>query len=115
MSNKLLIGLTIIYPVTILFRTFLFKNRPKRIKYDSYIEKLDAASFPSLHATRTAFMAAILIKFFNDLVISILLIFLALAIAYSRIYLKKHDFKDVVGGVVLGILVYILINLINTL
>ncbi len=112
MLNKLIMGLVIIYPITIIFRTFLFKNRPKKIKYGSYIEKLDASSFPSLHASRTAFMAAILVKFFNNFIISILLIFLVLVIAYSRIYLKKHDFKDVAGGIVLGILAYFSTNFI---
>jgi undecaprenyl-diphosphatase len=110
--RRLLMGLVIIYPVTIIFRTFLFKNRPKKIKYDSYIEKLDATSFPSLHAARTAAMAAILVNFFNNFIISILLLFIALAIAYSRIYLKKHDWKDVLGGIVLGILAYFSITFI---
>lgn len=110
--NRLLLGLVIIYPITILFRTYLFKNRPKKIKYDSYIEKLDASSFPSLHAARTGFMALVLSNFFNNLTILILLILLAFAIAYSRIYLKKHDFKDILGGLVLGILAYFSITFI---
>ncbi len=108
---RLLIGLAIIYLVTIILRTLFFKERPIKLKHESFIEKLDAASFPSLHTSRTAFMAAILINFFNNFIISILLILLALTIAYSRIYLKKHDWKDVSAGAVLGVLVYFLVNL----
>ena len=110
--SKLLFGLLIIYIVTIPFRTFLFRERPKKIKHDSYIEKLDAASFPSLHASRTAFMAAMLMKFFNNYIISILLVLIGLSIAYSRIYLKKHDLKDVIAGIIFGILAYFVVNLI---
>lgn len=108
--SKLLFGLLIIYMIAILFRTFLFRERPEKIKHDSYIEKLDAASFPSLHASRTAFMAAMLMKFFNNYIISILLVLIGLSIAYSRIYLKKHDIKDVMAGIVLGIFVYFIMN-----
>ena len=110
--SKLLSGLAIIYIVTILFRTFYFKERPEKLPHKNYIESLDASSFPSLHAARTAFMAAVLIKFFNNKIISAMLILLALAVAYSRIYLKKHDIKDISAGIVLGILVYFLISLI---
>ena len=109
MFNKLLIGLAIIYPITIMFRTFMFKNRPKKIKYDSYIGKLDAASFPSLHASRTGFLAIFLINYFHKLPITLVFGIIALGVLYSRIYLRKHDFKDVIAGVILGALAYFVV------
>jgi len=106
MFVKLLAGLAIMYAITILLRTVYFKERPNRYNYNSYIEKLDAASFPSLHASRAAFMGSVLINYFNSNLMSLVLVIVVLAIIYSRIPLKKHDWKDVSAGVVVGVLAY---------
>ena len=109
---KLVIGLLIIYFIAILIRTFYFKPRPKKYSYNSYIEKLDASSFPSLHSSRAVFMSIILMKFFNNFALSALLAVLTIIIAYSRIQLKKHDLMDVLAGVVVGTVVYSIANFI---
>ena len=103
---ELLAGLAIIYIVTAILRTVFFKERPRRYNYNSYIEKLDAASFPSLHASRTAFIGAFFMAYFGNIILAAALVLMTLLIAYSRIYLKRHDFKDVAAGIILGILVY---------
>ena len=41
-----------------------------------------------------------------------LMFLLVISIAYSRIYLKKHDIRDVVAGLIIGIIIYFGINLI---
>lgn len=110
---KLLIGLLLIYAVVIFIRTFYFKNRPKRYSYDSYIEKLDASSFPSLHSARAAFLSMILMNLFGNIIFSIFIVVLIGIVAYSRIYLKKHDLKDVLAGIILGVVVYFIVNLKN--
>ena len=56
---KLVTGLLFIYFIVIIIRTFYFKHRPIKYGYNSYIEKLDASSFPSLHSSRAAFMSKI--------------------------------------------------------
>jgi|SRR3989338_1947023 len=109
---RLLIGLVIIYIITIILRIIFFKERPMKLKHESFIEKLDAASFPSLHATRSAFMCLIFINYFNNAILSMLMFLLVISIAYSRIYLKKHDIRDVVAGLIIGIIIYFGINLI---
>ena len=98
---KLLVGLVVIHIVVILFKTFFFKERPKKFTYDSYISKLDAASFPSLHAARTAFMGLSLSKYFDNYIFTTIMILMILLIAYTRIYLKKHDFMDVAAGIII--------------
>ncbi len=108
MLKKLIAGFVFIYLVVIAIRSFYFKNRPKKYSYDSYLEKLDAASFPSLHSARAVYLSMILMKFFDKIFISILLLILVSIVAYSRIYLKKHDVKDVSAGFVVGILVYLI-------
>src|SRR3989338_6390218 len=106
MFSMLLAGLAVMYAITILLRTVYFRERPDSYNYNSYIEKLDAASFPSLHASRAVFMGSLLINYFNSSLMSLVLVVLVLAILYSRISLKKHDWKDLLAGAVVGIAAY---------
>ena len=103
---RLFIGLLLIYFIVVIVRTLYFKHRPTKYSYDSYIEKLDASSFPSLHSSRAVFMSMVLMKFFNSTAISALLAVFVVLIVYSRIYLKKHDLMDVLAGIVVGVVVY---------
>jgi len=107
MFTKIVFGFIIIYVVVIAIRSVHFKERPKKLSHTNIFSKLDASAFPSLHAARSTFLGFILVDFFNNRIISIILAILVIFIAYSRIYLQKHDFKDVLGGVGLGVLVYI--------
>ena len=108
----LLSGFILMYFAVIMIRSAYFKNRPIRYNYNTAIEKLDASSFPSLHASRTAFLAVFFIEYFSNTSASALLAVLALTVLYSRTYLKKHDWKDVLAGVVLGILAYFAVGYI---
>lgn len=109
---KIILGLILIYIATIIIKTFYLKNRPKKISYSNYLERLDASSFPSLHASRTAFLGLALSKYFNNYNFTVIIIILALLIAYTRVYLKKHDFMDVSAGIILGVAVYFAVNFI---
>ena len=104
--KRLFFGFVLIYAATILIRTFYFKERPKRFNYNSYIEKLDASSFPSLHASRITFLSISLMNYFKNIYLYFGLSVLALLVCYSRVYLKKHDFADVIAGVVFGVGIY---------
>lgn len=106
----LLSGFVLVYLAVIIIRSLYFKNRPKKYPYNNLLEKLDASSFPSMHAMRTGFLTSFFIEYFKNSLISILLIILALIILYSRTYLKKHDWKDVIAGAVFGALVYFVVN-----
>ncbi len=107
--TQLVAGLVIIYAVTLLIRLFYFKPRPKKIKHNNFIEKIDASSFPSIHTARTTFLFIFLVfNFLNNLWILSLILILSFLVIYSRIYLKKHDWVDVVGGIMLGIVSFIL-------
>ena len=107
---ELAIGLIFIYFIVVVIRSLHFKERPQKYSYTSFIEKIDAASFPSLHSTRTSFLGIFFISYFNNVFLSMLFVILVFVVAYSRIYLKKHDIKDVSAGVVLGFVVYYAIN-----
>ena len=110
--NKLLLGIILIYAIVVLIKMVYFKNRPQSYNYNSFIEKIDASSFPSVHASRSAFLAAILMDYFSNAEISILLGILVLMVVYSRIRLRRHDTLDVSAGIILGIVVYFGVNAI---
>ena len=63
---KMIAGLVLIYIAAVFIRTVHFKERPNKFSHNSYIERLDASSFPSLHASRTAFLGVVLMKYFGS-------------------------------------------------
>jgi undecaprenyl-diphosphatase len=109
---NLLIGFFFSLLVVVLIRTFYFKNRPKKQRYKNYLERIDASSFPSWHAARAIFLASMFSYFFINKYATGALILTALAVSYSRIYLKKHDWIDILGGLVLGMVTFLLVFLI---
>ena len=108
--NKLAIGLLFIYAIVIIIRSVYFKDRPKKYPHSTFIERLDASSFPSLHAARITFLYAIFINYFKNYIFLILGVILVALVSYSRIYLKKHDKTDVFVGIFLGVVVYFVVN-----
>ncbi len=100
----LIMGLIIIYLVSLIIRIFYFKPRPKKREYKNFIEKIDASSFPSIHAARATFIFLfLLMNFLKSFYLIFLVLILTLLVFYSRIYLKKHYLIDVLGGILLGI------------
>lgn len=106
----------------------LFKNVFERLR-PCHCEQLKATihivnghcggqfGFVSSHATNTFALAVFLGLFFKNTKVTYLLIFWAVVVAYSRIYLGVHYFGDVLGGAILGsiiaFLVYFIFNKID--
>ena len=99
----LLLGFAIIYAITVVIRTLYFKDRPEKFKHDSFLERLDASSFPSLHAARSTLVFAFLSSTVNKPYFTALCALIVLVTCISRIKLKCHDWKDVTAGIVLGL------------
>lgn len=93
----------------ILIRMFYFKNRPKKENHTNLLERIDASAFPSLHTARIVFLAHLFSSYFTNMYLTVLFTVTAALVSYSRIYLKKHDWMDVIGGIVLGVLTYFVI------
>ncbi|MAG02056.1 hypothetical protein CMI42_01860 [Candidatus Pacearchaeota archaeon] len=99
----LIYGMILIYLVAVSIRLFYFKERPKKLRYGNFIEKIDAGSFPSIHAARAVFLFLFLTGLvFADRMVMIFLFLVMLLIIYSRVYLKKHYWIDVICGAGLG-------------
>lgn len=99
-------GLLLIMALAVGIRLAYFKNRPRKEKYSTLLERIDASSFPSIHTARIFFVAFILSHFFADRLLTIFFLCLAGLVSYSRIYLKKHYWLDLLGGLFLAMLVF---------
>jgi len=85
------------------------KKRPHPEPNDgSLLQKYEAGSFPSIHSARAMALAIILGTFVTDPTFRYVSIFVVIAVGYSRIYLKKHDMIDVLGGFGIGALISII-------
>ncbi len=84
------------------------KTRPNGQEYSNLIEKVDAGSFPSLHAARISLVYLTMFSFAELLVLKILFLLVIAFVAVSRVNLKKHFWTDVAGGLVIGSLIWYL-------
>ena len=96
------LGLLLILLACILIRLIYYKDRPLKQKHQNIIERIDASSFPSMHTARVIFLTIILWRPLDNSLLQGLIVVLTLTVAYSRIYLQKHDWMDLLGGAVLG-------------
>ncbi|MBI2148749.1 phosphatase PAP2 family protein [Candidatus Woesearchaeota archaeon] len=99
----LIIGLFICYLLVFILRLFYFKERPKKEEHYNLFTKINASSFPSLHMMSSLYVATVLSTHIKKPAVSVFLFLLSLLIGYSRMYLKKHYFIDVLFGFILGL------------
>ena len=102
-----MISLIILIPIRLLY----FKNRPQKQTYSNFLERIDASSFPSWHTARIVLLALGAIFYFQNIFVSSISIVLAVLVGYSRIYLRKHDWMDLLGGIILAGVTYWIVAL----
>ncbi len=101
---QMLFGAFFSYIIAGAIRLIYFKHRPSKQQFTNIIERIDASSFPSIHAARASFLVIIFSSALNSIIGNIFLFIVGIFICYSRIYLKKHDYADIFGGIIFGIL-----------
>ena len=88
---------------------FLFhRKRPKHIYYTNSLEKIQSGSFPSIHSANIMYAGLVIIKTFNNMAADVFFTLVVLIVGYSRYHLRKHYFKDVLGGYIVGFVVFLL-------
>jgi len=85
-----------------LVKLIFHKKRPNGQTYSGFLEKIDAGSFPSLHASRITLVYLTLASNTENTVLKVIFILVILLVIGSRVKLKKHFWVDVLGGFVLG-------------
>jgi len=104
-SVRLAVGLFLAYVLTSSIRFVFFRQRPDKQKFKSVAQKIDASSFPSLHAMRASCLAILLILFFNNFWFTVISIIAAVCVALVRVIQKRHFASDVIAGLVFGVFV----------
>jgi len=107
--SKLSMNLIFTHIFSYIIRFFYFKERPNARHHSSFLERLDASSFPSIHVARFVGFSAIVSLTFYDSTLTLFLFILTILVAYSRIYLKEHHFIDTLFGGIIGLLIGITI------
>ncbi len=88
---------------------FLYrKERPvpiHKVPVMTFFHIYEAGSFPSIHTARITSFFVITTALFHNPVLAVGTGILVIAVACSRIYLKKHYLIDVAGGFLIGALI----------
>ena len=86
-------------------RFFYHKERPIKEKYSTVIEKINASSFPSMHAWRVGMLFMSFLLYYPNLIVTSIFFFIvSVFVCISRVYLKRHYAIDVIAGFLAGIL-----------
>lgn len=108
----LLIALLVNEIVASLIKIVYPKKRPTGQTYSTLLEKIDAGSFPSIHAARITLVYLTLLSHTESIVIKVVCALVILLVILSRVNLKKHFWADVIGGFILGGILWWLSSLI---
>ena len=100
---QLLIGIILVYAISSPIKWFFHRQRPDRQSHHNWMERYDSSTFPSVHANRSALMFVVLSVFFGMLSMAILFLAISLVVSYSRVYLERHYWRDVIVGYFIGI------------
>ena len=103
---KLLIALDINEALCSIIKIVFPKTRPNGQEYTNIMEKIDAGSFPSLHSSRITLVYLTLFSTASLLVLKITFLLIIPIVMLSRINLKKHFVTDIIGGFVIGALIW---------
>lgn len=103
---KLLIALAINEAIGSLIKIFFPKKRPNGQSYSNLIEKIDAGSFPSLHSSRITLVYLSLFSFSSLAIMKFIFIAVIPIVMLSRVQLKKHFWTDIIGGFIIGLIIW---------
>lgn len=103
LSLQLAAGFVLVFAVGIPLKLIFYKERPEKRTHRTMVQKIDAASFPSLHSNRASMLVIILSAFFRNNYVGLFLFAISLIVAYSRIFLQRHYWSDVIFGYIFGI------------
>ncbi|MBI2135221.1 phosphatase PAP2 family protein [Candidatus Woesearchaeota archaeon] len=102
-SLGLVITLAICYFIKLIFH----KDRPDKEDFTNLLEKIESGSFPSVHSASIMYSGLVIIKSVDSLLIDTIFILIIMLVGYSRHFLKKHYFKDILAGYAIGLLIFL--------
>lgn len=109
MAVKLTTALIISQLVIILIRYLFYKPRPNARKHKNFLEKLDAASFPSGHAARVIILIIFGFQIPLPFFLLVINLLIGLMVLLARIVLKEHYAFDITIGGLIGAFSYLIL------
>ncbi|MDA1197019.1 MAG: phosphatase PAP2 family protein [Nanoarchaeota archaeon] len=106
-----ILGLLAVDITSLIIKAIWFKDRPNKEPHENFYERILSSSFPSVHTARSTFTALFLFST-TTLWLGWIFILLPVAVGITRIQLKKHFWKDVFGGYILGFLIFYAIGML---
>ena len=107
----LFIAFILLYVLGLPIRSTFFKNRQNPAHHAQIYENfknIRFSSFPSFHTTRVIILSLMIIEIFNYSLETILLtLIVSILVCYSRILLQRHYPSDIFGGIIFGVLLWI--------
>lgn len=97
---RLVIAFVIMMAIAVPLRMLTKRERPNKRKGYGLLNRIEASSFPSVHAARVSIIAAMITTSAWMLIPAAAIITM---VSISRIVLREHDWIDVAAGIVLGI------------
>ena len=110
---RYLLAVFVCVSVELLIKIFYKKNRPdiKKFKAVSWYQNFEEhRTFPSGHSGKIAVLATMVHLQYSDVYLSSVFGAVALLVAWSRVELERHYVKDVVAGLIVGILTAVILN-----
>ena len=105
LAAQVVLGFAVSFALTFAIRAFYFRRRPDREEYRSFFQRIDASSFPSLHAMRAAVLWVLMMFAFPQPYLIALFALIIVFVAVARVYLNRHYPSDVIAGVVIGAII----------
>lgn len=116
-GNGLIVALLSLFLAEItcsLVKLTLYKERPVPQKFNNTLEKINASSFPSIHAARVSTVFLPIAYYSKNTTIIAVSILIIIAVSVSRVLLKKHYWTDVIAGLFIATMISLtLIKLIG--
>jgi len=106
---RLLYGLIISFVVIIIVKGLHYKDRPRKEEFSTFMEKIVASSFPSVHSLIVTGISTLLILSYPYPWVIAMTGILAILVYIQRYVSRKHFVIDIIGGffIALAIIIFV--------